>query len=427
MKVLKTFSIYTFLGLLQAGVGFLVLPILTHYLSPEDYGIIALINTYVVLTIPFVGMSGVALVSLEYHNGSVEKSEYAKIISSSVYLPFFLLLVLLLISFPFADSIIELMEIPQKAYWLIYPLTICVIVNEIFRSYVITANKVRAFTILTLCKIFIEICLTLYLIVVLGWAWEGRVLSWLIFVAVSAVGIIVFLKRNKLLRFKVEFSYFKKIVLFGLPLILHEVGKFVIDQSDRLFLAKMVSIREMGIYSVSYQVAMILMILISAFANFFTPFLFQRLNDITHQKKVEIVRVSYLFFVLLFVALLFLSLLTPWLFSVFIGEAFQAGTSYVFWVGLGFFFWGIYILFSGYIFYLKKTSILAYLSVVNVMLNIAFNYFFIKIYGAIGAAYATCLSYLIVAVIGSVWTQRLYPMPWFSKEIYTLKNEKFRQ
>ena len=52
------------------------------------------------------------------------------------------------------------------------------------------------------------------------------------------------------------------------------IGKFVINQSDRLFLAKMVSVEEMGIYSVGYQVGTIVLILVTAFSNFFSPFLF---------------------------------------------------------------------------------------------------------------------------------------------------------
>jgi Na+-driven multidrug efflux pump len=93
-------------------------------------------------------------------------------------------------------------------------------------------------------------------------------------------------------------------------------------------------------------------------------------------------------------------------------------------VGLGFFFWGIYLVFSGYIFFLKKNYILALLAIVNVVLNITFNYIFIRSFGAIGAAYATCLSYFIVALIISIWCNRLYPMPWFNFKAILSRNEK---
>ena len=75
MKLLKTFSLYTFVGFLNAGVGFLILPILTHYLTPEDYGIISLMNTYVQILMPIIGLSTASYISVEYYNKSLKEGE----------------------------------------------------------------------------------------------------------------------------------------------------------------------------------------------------------------------------------------------------------------------------------------------------------------------------------------------------------------
>ena len=174
----------------------------------------------------------------------------------------------------------------------------------------------------------------------------------------------------------------------------------------------MVSVKEMGIYSVGYQVGMIILIVNTAFVNFFTPFLYERLNRNTENDRIEIVRLSYYYVIGLFILLLVLTLLTPSFFAHFISDRFARGTQYVFWVGLSYFFWGVYLIFAGYIFYLKKSKILARLSIMNVVMNIGFNFLFIKRFGAIGAAYATCLSFFIVSVIVTLISQKLYPMPW---------------
>lgn len=44
-KILKNTSLYTLCALLQKGTGFLLLPIYTTYLKPEDYGTMNLIDT----------------------------------------------------------------------------------------------------------------------------------------------------------------------------------------------------------------------------------------------------------------------------------------------------------------------------------------------------------------------------------------------
>ena len=100
--------------------------------------------------------------------------------------------------------------------------------------------------------------------------------------------------------------------------------------------------------------------------------------------------------------------------NTLIDQDFSGGSKYVFWVGLSYLFWGGYLIFSGFIFYLKKTRVLAYLAILNVTLNLGFNYLFIKSYGAIGAAYATALSFLIIFVLVAIISSRIYPMPWLN-------------
>jgi O-antigen/teichoic acid export membrane protein len=86
----------------------------------------------------------------------------------------------------------------------------------------------------------------------------------------------------------------------------------------------------------------------------------------------------------------------------------------VFWTALSYFFWGIYIIFSNIVLHAKRTGFLAWVSIINIMLNLALNYFLIMRYGAIGAAYATCFSFLAVTVIIVYKSNRLYPLPWFT-------------
>ncbi|MFN2440712.1 MAG: polysaccharide biosynthesis C-terminal domain-containing protein, partial [Chitinophagaceae bacterium] len=117
--------------------------------------------------------------------------------------------------------------------------------------------------------------------------------------------------------------------------------------------------------------------------------------------------------------LIAITLATPTFFVTLIDETYAKGTIYVFWVGLSYFFWGVYLVFSGYIFYSGKTKILGWLALVNVVFNLVFNYFLIQLYGPLGAAYATCLSYFIVCVVIVYMANRLYPMPWLGEKVRT--------
>jgi O-antigen/teichoic acid export membrane protein len=253
--------------------------------------------------------------------------------------------------------------------------------------------------------------------------WEGRIYAWLITLVFFTLLSLYYYKKWNLLSLKINKRYIYQALAFGSPLILHQIGKFVINQSDRIFLAKMISVEEMGIYSVGYQVGMLVLIVVTAFSNFYSPFLFERLHMGGEKNKFEVLKVSYFFALILLVILILLTALSPLLFNYLIDVRYAGAVKYVFWIGLGYFFWAIYILFTGYIFFLKRSKILGYIAIVNIILNVGFNYFFIKWFGAIGAAYATCLSYLIVCLIIGYISSRLYPMPWFSfKKIFSTQS-----
>lgn len=419
MKIFKSLSLYTFIGFLNAGIGFLILPVLTHYLSPQDYGIISLMNTYVLILMPVLGLSTSSLISVEYFNRNLSKDEFSILFSSVRLVPLIMLLPFIIIFLAGYKILPPLMELPFKAYCILLPLTLFALYQDNFKSFLIISKRSTLFSITTLSKLLIEIPLTIFLITYIKLHWDGRIYSWMITLIFFTLLSIYYYRRWNLLVLSIQSSYIKQAVVFGAPLILHQIGKFVINQSDRLFLAKMISVKEMGIYSVGYQVGMVILIIVTAFANFFSPFLFERLNENTLKTKIEIVRVSYGFIAMLFLILIILTALTPLFFTYFISPKFATAAKYVFWIGLGYCFWGVYIIFTNYIFYLKKSKILAYVSIFNVTVNLGCNYFFIKWFGSIGAAYATCLSFFLVCIIIAYNANKLYPMPWFQfKQIF---------
>jgi O-antigen/teichoic acid export membrane protein len=109
-------------------------------------------------------------------------------------------------------------------------------------------------------------------------------------------------------------------------------------------------------------VGMVVMLFCTAFNNMFTPFLMERLSNLTQEKKTEIVRLSYLFLGIAVAALLLVNIFTPLFFHYLVDAKYARGASYVFWVSLGYFFWGCYLMFSGYLFFYKKTKIMMWIS-----------------------------------------------------------------
>lgn len=425
MKFLKQFSLYTLVGFINAGLGFLLMPYLSHHINPEGYGILSMVNSLVTILIPLVGLTASGLISVEYYRVQ-DKREFASIFSSIQAIPLLPGLFLLLCSLLFSSSVAHFFEIPaDKQYWI--PLSVLIalfsIYYETLLAYNVVEQKPVQYLKFSVAKILIEISLTLSFISIFDMGWEGRLLSWLVANIISFFISLGYFKRQGLFKGSIKKKYLRAGILFGLPLIMHSVGKFVVNQSDRIFIAKMVSLEEAGIYNIGYQVGMVMLILVSAITNFIQPFLFTRLSALTESAKVEIVKTSYFIMSGLMAFLLFISFITPFMFSYLIDENYSRGTIYVFWTGLSYFLWGIYMIFAGYIFYSKKTSLLGYLSLINVILNIILNYYLIRMFGALGACYATCISYFIIMVIIVYKATSIYSLPWL-KFKYILSYEK---
>ncbi len=430
MKYFKSVSLYTLAGFIGAGVNFLIMPVLSHYLSPADYGLLALFNTYITILIPLVGLLANSILSIEYFKEK-DKKVFADKFTSVQVVPVITSIVLSLLVWQFYSRLTHLMELDgtsQAWGFVIVLITISTIYTEQLFSFLVIEKKASLYVAYTLLKVVIEISLTILFVIYKKWNWEGRMYSWLITsILFMIVGFFYFYKKGYL-RGTLRLPFIKEGLLFGLPLILHTIGKFVINQSDRLFIAKMISIDEAGIYNIGYTVGMLILIIINAFFNFYTPFLLERLVDLTDEKKIQIVRMNYLYSLGIIIILVVITFITPYFFRFLIDPHYTSGIKYVFWVGLGYVFWGGYMLFTNYIFFFNKTKILGWLAVINVITNLLFNYFFIKWVGAIGAAYATALSFFLVFLIIAYHVNRLVSLPWFDfKKIFYKQNQEIQK
>ena len=75
--LLKSASVYALSSFINSGISVLLLPMLTRYLSQEQYGILSMINASISVITPFVGMSiSVAIQRNIVDNNAQEKKEY---------------------------------------------------------------------------------------------------------------------------------------------------------------------------------------------------------------------------------------------------------------------------------------------------------------------------------------------------------------
>lgn len=406
----RTSSLYVLANVASASPPFLLLPFLTRSLSQEDYGLVSMFQVLLVIATPFLGLNFHGAISKKFFD--LSSDEHAQYVGSSLRLLLGVLGILAvcsLVASCFFKTIFKL-----SSSWLIivvlaaFAQAVCniVLVNMQVRGHAVRYGVFR------FCQTLADLLLSFLLVVNLNLSWRGRVLGQFVALLVfAAIGVGILAKWNWIKRSDSK-EYARHALSFGLPLIPHALGSVLIAVSDRMFITTLVGVQEMGVYTVGFQVAAAMAMLLNSFNEAWIPWLFSRLNDQRSELRSEIVKVTYLGFLLLLAIALGLGWGAPLIFRVFVGAKFEAGARFVIWLALGHAFSGMYRMVVGYLFYTEKTGRLSIVTMSTALFNIMLSYFLIRSQGSIGAAQATMFANFTAFVLTWIMAAKAFKMPW---------------
>lgn len=193
---------------------------------------------------------------------------------------------------------------------------------------------------------------------------------------------------------------FKKMLIFGIPLVVANTGGVFISFFDTIMLTSLSTLDQVGIYNITLSSALILSFMFNALSITLIPTV-SELNAVNKQKDIfnglkKIYKYSIMF--LIPIVLIGVLLAKPVL-------SFVYGNEY----GVG--YWAFRILLVGMIFVVLnnyntrvligtgKTMVIAKITWFSAILNIILNIPFIYYWGIIGAAIATSTSYLCQMIL----------------------------
>jgi O-antigen/teichoic acid export membrane protein len=409
-SLLQSASIHTISRFINAIIPFLMMPILTRYLSPTDYGFVAIFNVLLGVAAPFVGLSTNGAIGVRYFNKT--KSDLSKYIGNCLIVLATSFLVIALMIWLFSEPISVLSAFPRDWLWLIAIVAASQNICNIMMTIWQVDNKAVKYGIFQNLLTLTNISLSIVFVVVLKKNWQGRIEAQVISAVIFSVVAFYLLYRNGWLKFSFDKGDISDALRFGVPIIPHELGAMMIVQTDRMFLANMVGVATAGIFSVGYQFGNIIQLFTSSFNAAYVPWLYGRLKLNDPLVNRNIVYMTYIYFVVIVIIAIVLSLITPWFLKYYVGKDFVSAGKYVFWIALGYAFNGMYYMIANYICFAGKTAVLALVTFVTALLNIGFNYVLIKVNGPVGAAQASALSFFVSFVFTWILSARVYSMPW---------------
>jgi len=409
-KLFKNSFVYTGSNVIRNAIPFFLLPVLTRYLTPTDYGVVATFQVLLAITIVFVSLNMHGAVAVNFFK--IEKQELKVYLGNAVCISFVSSLLTFCVISAVKTPLSHLVKFPEN--WLLI-----IVIVALFQSvFTLTLTlwqveqKPLPYGIFQISQTILNVTLSLIFVVALNWRWQGRLLGIIIVSIIFGFISLFIIYKRKYIRFSFNKVYIKDALLFGIPLIPHALGGWIMTSIDRVFINSMVNVAATGIYTVGYQVGMIIGLLAVSFNQAWSPFLFEKLKENNIGTKIRIVKFTYLYNVGIIVLALTLSIVAPWFLKFFVSKDFHCAYKYVFWIALGYAANGMYFMVVNYIFYVKKTYILAWITFSSAGINVVLNYFFIKANGAIGAAQATTVTFFISFILTWILSARVYKMPW---------------
>lgn len=236
----------------------------------------------------------------------------------------------------------------------------------------------------------------------------------------ALIGIVVFIKISRNLKPSFSVSTISPLFRFGLPLIFSASAWFVLEMSDRYFLAYFRGLEDVAIYGLGYKIASILLFtVVSPFQKAYGPFVYEIMGQ--SDAKQKLARIFFYLISSLFLAAIGISIASPMLLKIIAPHEYR--NSYfvilsILPVGIitGIFYWA-----STLIHIVKKTYVISIVMIISMTMNLILNYFLIPKFGWPGAALSTNISFLFATFCIYFLGMWFFPVPILSESLYSCK------
>jgi O-antigen/teichoic acid export membrane protein len=391
--LLKTTIIYLIGNILEKILSFLMLPLYTHYLSATDYGLLTIIQSLITINVIIFSLSLKGAASRFHFDG---RSFYKKIHYGNIFLSVTLFSILgSLLLWIFKEKIFKLIgNIPVYPY--IYFIIIISYGNIIFTLYQLMLqmeHKAIKFIKNNLIRFFFTTLLSIYFIVFLGKKVEGILLS----SAIIFLGYLVYIYINLVkmeIKFNLNIRLIKKNLSYSIYLVPHNLASILNIFLDRFYISNMINLYSTGIYALAGQFANILSLFSTTINNAITPNILRAYKE---KNYLYIKNLTNIIIVFISIVALIISFFSPEVVNFIAPKEYKNAQTIVPLLSFYGVFQMYYFLTSRILFYEQKaTEFIPFITIISLLLNFIFNYFFIKFFGVKGAAIATLLSIIIV-------------------------------
>ncbi len=379
-------------------VQFLLLPLYTRYLKPEENGVIALLAIVMLLFGPLANF-GMTNAIYRRFNQATDDSTKRTVLSTG------LMSVL-------CGSLISLLILQLCAVWISSDFIGDAATTNLVRLCLLSAaintvaqvptialrarRRVRVVAGMNLASVIVSIGTTLWFVVALEWGTAGWVYGTLA-ADVAALALALLATRGQFdLRFSREM--WRSMLSYGLPLVPHRLQAIGLAQFSQIMVSKMLGLDEAGVYAIAAKLALPVGVVVNAIQEAWVPFKFQMHAEEADSRPLFRSMFTYYFAV---ISYLWVGV-SLWGFDVarlMTGPGYEAAAYLVPALALLRVTQGVYFMMGTGMELTDRTGAYPLVSLAGLITVVAGAYLLVEPLGAIGAALAGVLCWAVMAAM----------------------------
>lgn len=396
-----------------AGISPLILlPFLTRNLSSTEFGIATLFVTLCQLVANFSSLGTHGYVSVQYFKGDTRG--WGSAVTAALILIAAAHMTLLIVYLVAGNWIAQTLSMPFYALGLLIAASALVCMNFVYLAVYQSSGRPQFYLLSRCIQALFEVGLCLGFIYLVSPTAEARIYTFPM--AVGAVGLLgtyycwatgAFSSRNLV-------QSLRGAMRFGLPMLPHVAAGTLLSFLDRLIIASVLGLDDLGVYMAAAQLGLVMLLLIEPFNKAYAPWLFSRLSSNQAGARVMIVRFTYLFFAALAVAGIAATIAATIFYDFVVGSEFAQGRPIVPLIIAGYVIQGMYYTVVNYLFYAEKTFILSIVSVSTLVIGSGITYALVSLFGLPGAAASLAVNNAILFLLVWFFAAREVKLPWLA-------------
>ena len=398
-------------------IQFITMPLFTRLLSTEEYGLYQLFCSWQSICLIFVGLSLSSNIMNNILIHDEFKVNYDEKVSSIIMLITTIGIGELILGLIFKKQVIQLLEMPIDIVVLM--ITSCIL-SSAFEVWAVKERfdyHYKKIVIVTVTMIVSNPLLGfIFVMNANGDKGYARIYSvLLIYIIIYGIIYIKQIITGRTFYNKKIWSY---ALSLAIPLLPHYLSQMVLNQSDRIMIAKLSTKEEVAYYSVAYSVAVVAIFINKAVNESFTPWIYRCIKNKAMMRVKDISNVLIGFICNLNILIM---LIGPEIISFLAPSSYQSAQKIIPPVAASSFLIFLYGLFCNLEFYFEKKYPMMIISALGAILNILLNYFGIPAMGSIFAAYSTLISYVFFALTHYVVMRRIEKLNLNGQHTYDIR------